>query len=279
MTQSVPRVALTVGTPDQPESLNGAVCKAILSPSEVVRAAPILQIAYRSMSMNRCLLTHRLKKPSALIVIASMMISACSIVGVRTGTEQPPYSVVGGVGEDIELRQYQERLAAKVTLKANSENTERRNAAFSILADYIFGNNRSNAKLTMTSPVAAPILSEKIAMTAPVVTDAGTGGAYTMSFFLPRNITIENAPVPVDPRIELLVVPATKMAALRFNGARDDVRVEEFKAQLLQALTLSEWKIVGKPMAYFYDPPWTIPSLRRNEVTAFVKPINSGHGE
>lgn len=229
--------------------------------------------------MKSILVSQKVKTSTALILGASLLLSACSIVGERSGIEQPPYSLVGSIGENIELRQYQERLVAKVTLGENFESAEKRNAAFSILADYIFGNNRSNAKLAMTSPVEAPISSEKIAMTAPVATEAGVGGAYTMSFFLPRALTIENAPVPVDPRVELVTIPAAKMVALRFSGGRDDARVEGFKAKLMQALNLSEWKIIGEPVAYFYDPPWTVPALRRNEVAVLVKQRASDIGE
>jgi hypothetical protein len=226
----------------------------------------------RTISMSRFFTSHHPKKPCALIVAASMLLSACSIVGVRTGTEQPPYSLIGAVGNDIELREYQERLTARVTLENEETGARKRNAAFLILADYIFGNNRANTKLAMTAPVAAQVSSEKIAMTAPVAADTGADGPYTMSFFLPRTFTLETAPIPVDPRVELVNAPAAMMAALRFSGSRDDQRIDEFKARLLQALNSSEWQTVGKPIAYFYDPPWTIPSFRRNEVAVAVTP-------
>ena len=114
-------------------------------------------------------------------------------------------------------------------------------------------------------------------MTAPVAADTGNDGPYGMSFFLPRNYTPDTAPVPNDPRIELIEVPATKMAALRFSGNRDERSVEVFKAKLLKELTSSDWQVVGEPVAYFYDPPWTIPSMRRNEVAVSVEPKASDH--
>ena len=93
-----------------------------------------------------------------------------------------------------------------------------------------------------------------------------------MSFYLPRTFTLETAPIPLDPRVELVSEPATIMTALRFSGSRDDQRVDEFKARLLLALNSSQWQSVGEPIAYFYDPPWTLPGLRRNEVTVAVNP-------
>lgn len=222
--------------------------------------------------MRRFVISQRTKNPVALIVAASMLLSACSIVGVRTGTEQPPYVLIGSVGNDVELRQYQERLAARVVLENQETGDGRMNAAFSILADYIFGNNRANSKLAMTALVAAQTSSEKIAMTAPVAADASSDGPYTMSFYLPRNFTLDTAPLPIDPRIKLVNEPATIMAALRFSGSRDDQKVDDYKKRLLLTLNSSEWQSVGEPIAYFYDPPWTIPSLRRNEVAVVVIP-------
>ena len=52
----------------------------------------------------------------ALITGLSLFLSACSVLGIRTGTEQPPYALLGSVGGNVELRQYQERLAARVKL-------------------------------------------------------------------------------------------------------------------------------------------------------------------
>ena len=208
----------------------------------------------------------------AVITGLSLFLSACSVLGIRTGTEQPPYALLGSVGSNVELRQYQERLAARVKLNNEGPEVRKRNAAFVILADYIFGSNYAKSKLSMTSPVASQpqTTSEKIAMTAPVSADTSNGEAYTMSFFLPKTITLENAPIPVDDRVELVEVPAKKMAALRFNGNWSEERVDEFKARLLQAIDLSEWQALDEPIAYFYDPPWTIPTLRRNEVVVTV---------
>ncbi len=219
---------------------------------------------------------RRPKTTSFLVLIASMFISACSVVGSRSGTEQPPYSLVGKVGEHVELRQYQDRLAAKVTLEISSDDTQKRNEAFSILADYIFGNNRANSKFAMTAPVSAPASTQKIAMTAPVAANTSNDVPYAMSFFLPSALTLESAPEPNDPRIKLIDMPFTTMAVLRFSGSRGDQRVEEFKMRLLNELSLTEWRVVGEPVAYFYDPPWTISSLRRNEIAVPVSRKTSG---
>jgi hypothetical protein len=39
---------------------------------------------------------------------------------------------------------------------------------------------------------------------------------------------------------------------------------------LLTLLRGTNWKIDGTPTAFFYNPPWTIPFLRRNEISVAV---------
>ena len=78
--------------------------------------------------------------------------------------------------------------------------------------------------------------------------------------------TANEAPVPTDPRVALVGLPAMTVAALRFSGSRDDASVEARTAELVAALGASGWAPVGDASALFYDPPWTIPMFRRNEV-------------
>ena len=42
--------------------------------------------------------------------------------------------------------------------------------------------------------------------------------------------------------------------------------------ELLNAIRTTNWKALGPASAYFYNPPWTIPFLRRNEI---VIPVES----
>lgn len=199
--------------------------------------------------------------------LSSVFLSACSAVGIRSGYEQPPYQIVGR-RDGLEVRRYGARLVAEVTVDGAAE-PDARSQAFRLLAGYIFGGNRARTDVAMTASVAIERRPQQIAMTTPVET-AATGDRLTMRFFLPRRLTLDTAPVPDDPRVQLRVVPGETLAVLRFSGSADEGGVR--RAELLRALDGSPWRATGDPVALFYDPPWTIPYLRRNEVAVQVAP-------
>jgi len=62
------------------------------------------------------------------------------------------------------------------------------------------------------------------------------------------------------------------MAVLRFTGLRGADAIAARQAELLERLESTAWKPIGPPLTWFYDPPWTIPFLRRNEVAVPVAP-------
>jgi DNA gyrase inhibitor GyrI len=80
-------------------------------------------------------------------------------------------------------------------------------------------------------------------------------------------------PTPNDAAVKLVEVPAETVAVLRFTGDRSPDAVASHTADLLRALEDTDWSPTGTPVAWFYDPPWTIPFLRRNEVAVPVTRI------
>lgn len=69
--------------------------------------------------------------------------------------------------------------------------------------------------------------SEKIAMTAPVITaDSGSGSKKEsiMQFVLPAKYTLENAPKPKDPRVSIKELPARKLGVIKFSGNATEER-------------------------------------------------------
>lgn len=204
-------------------------------------------------------------------VIGSTLLAGCSVVGVRSGTEQPKYDVVERIGEGVEVRQYGERIAAQVTVRRGGRSSNE-NAAFGALAGYIFGKNKAQSDIAMTTPVqtAVPGQSEKIAMTSPVATSTNDG-SMTMRFFLPAAYTVDSAPEPLNPNVSVVTVEPETIASLRFTGLRSSANVATHTADLLEYLRDTQWAPVGAPSAFFYDPPWTVPTLRRNEIVVRVE--------
>lgn len=204
----------------------------------------------------------------AVALLSGVLLFACSTVGVRSA-EEPRFSVVAQVGA-VEVRQYAPRLAAETVVDGDEEGT--RNTGFRRLAGYIFGGNRGGTKIEMTAPVAQDAAGEKIAMTAPVAQSRDAAGRWRIRFFMPSGQTLATLPQPNDPSVVLVTVPAETYAVLRFTGIPSANAVASHTATLVAALEGSAWRPVGAPVAWFYDPPWTLPPLRRNEVAVPVSP-------
>jgi hypothetical protein len=205
-------------------------------------------------------------------VMSGLLLAACSVVGLREGTEEPHFSVVARVGA-VEIRQYGPRIAAETAVADDEEGA--RSVGFRRLAGYIFGANQGGTKIAMTAPVAQQGAGTKIAMTAPVGQAQNADGAWVIRFYMPAEWTLALLPQPRDPLVHLVQVPGETMAVLRFSGDRGPKAVEERQAALLKALDGSGWHADGAAMAWFYDPPWTLPWLRRNEVAVQVERKNT----
>lgn len=193
--------------------------------------------------------------------------SVLSIVGIRVGTEEPPHTS-RRLTDAVEIRRYEPRIAAQTVVDADEE--QARQEGFRRLARYIFGGNGGNQQVAMTAPVSqSPKGSQKIAMTAPVSSTPGSDG-WVVRFFMPAEWTMDTLPKPDDERVTLTEVPAETVAVLRFSGGRGRDDVAPQMAALESALRAHDIGILSEPMAWFYDPPWTLPPLRRNEVVVVV---------
>ncbi len=202
-----------------------------------------------------------------MALLSGLLLSACSVIGVRT-TAEPKYQVVDRVGP-AEIRAYGPRLAAE-TLVGGGE-VAARGAGFQKLAGYIFGANQRREKIDMTAPVSRSPGPETIAMTAPVDQSQGADGRWRIRFFMPPGYTADTVPVPTDPAVRIATVPPQTVAVLRYSGTTSAAAVRSENARLLQALGGGRWRAAGAPMAWFYDPPWTLPPLRRNEAVVPVE--------
>ena len=181
--------------------------------------------------------------------------------------EEPDYQVVQKIG-DIEVRQYAPYVVAEVTVPGPAD--EAGNAAFRILAGYIFGKNKGEKKLEMTAPVtqtpapsATPV---KLEMTAPVTQSAAAAGGYVVQFVLPKDVTLATAPEPLDSRVTLREVPATKRAVIRYSGFWSESNYKEHLAKLQEALRAADLAWTGEAVYSRYDAPYTPWFMRRNEI-------------
>ena len=142
-------------------------------------------------------------------VFGQLVQAGGTVVGIRSGTEEPPFTVERRLG-DVEIRRYGPRIAAETTVDADEDAA--RNEGFRRLARYIFGGNTSKTKIAMTAPVAQQ-QGEKIAMTAPVAAQRDAADQWVIRFFMPADRTLDSLPIPEDDRVRLVNDAPERVAA------------------------------------------------------------------
>jgi len=71
---------------------------------------------------------------------------------------------------------------------------------------------------------------------------------------------------PNNPAVTLREVPASNYAVIRFSGFAGEDKIARKTADLMAWLDSKSITPTGKPQLARYNPPWTLPFLRRNEV-------------
>lgn len=167
--------------------------------------------------------------------------------------------------EGYEIRRYEPYVIAE-TAQAGTRQ-ESLSSGFNELFRYISGNNVSRAKIEMAAPVlqSAEPDGRKIPMSAPVL-KYGDGGSRMIAFVLPPGSTIDGLPLPKSAAVQLRVVPAHKVAVITFSGYATEDTIRENTAKLFAALERDGKKARKAPQIALYNPPWTPPFMRRNEV-------------
>ena len=186
--------------------------------------------------------------------------------GAAMATEEPKYSVESEA-EHYEIRKYDVTLVAETKIEAGFDDAG--NQAFRVLADYIFGNNKSKTKLAMTAPVTQQPPPEKIAqkikMTAPV-NQLKTLGGFLVQFTMPAGFTLENIPEPNDARVQLRMIPPRRIAVYRYSGSWSESRYNEKLADFRKELQKNGVHTTSEPIFARFNSPFMPWFLRRNEI-------------
>ncbi|WP_223177884.1 SOUL family heme-binding protein [Pseudohalioglobus sediminis] len=174
-------------------------------------------------------------------VLMSLILGSASANAI----EEPEYEVVELIGE-VEIREYAPRIVAVTTLASNSDTT----GGFRRLADYIFGGNSAGKSIAMTAPV-----EETLGVPEPL-----------MAFTMPAEYTMAELPEPDNEAVTLREVDARTVAVTQFSGWATAGRVARAERELREALAQRDITVTGAATLNQYNPPWTLPFLRRNEV-------------
>jgi effector-binding domain-containing protein len=207
-----------------------------------------------------------MRKKMVWIVIPAIVILGAVMWGpVVSNVEEPKYSVIES-HDPIEIRDYAPKIIAQTDV--TGERNEAISQGFRVIADYIFGNNISAQKVSQKIEMTAPVLqqqSETIAMTAPVLQE-GTGNSWSVAFVMPDAYTMETLPKPNNDLVKIINVPEKRFAVIRFTGLASDTSLQNQTEKLKSFIKAHDLKAVSGPAYAFYNPPWTLPFMRRNEV-------------
>ncbi|MCY4052216.1 MAG: heme-binding protein [Gammaproteobacteria bacterium] len=213
--------------------------------------------------------THILASFMAFFISISM--SGCSMFG-GPAAEEPLFTVVTEQ-DNFQIRNYETYTIAETVVDETFHSATQ--TAFNRLFDYISGANKNASKIEMTAPVL--VIPQGIAMISSTqsnqsqptqesgIMDQSQQG-WTIAFVLPQGMNTSNSPKPLDTRIRLIDVPERQVATLQFSGRLRTAPVELHRAKLAAWLDgqgmdhQGDWRVAG------YNPPWTLPALRRNEI-------------
>ncbi len=202
------------------------------------------------------------QQPGAWLARIVTLLSLAMLPLASHAVEEPAFTTVKSF-PTFEIRQYGGYTVAEVIVDETAEDAG--NRAFPILAGYIFGKNKGERKLAMTAPVTQTAAPLKMEMTAPVTQSAAKGGML-VQFVLPADITMDNAPEPLDSRVMLRAVPPKRVAVIRYSGFWSDANYNKHLRELQDGLRAAgiAWK--GEPVLSRYDGPMTPWFMRRNEI-------------
>ena len=200
--------------------------------------------------------------------------------GMAMAVEEPKFEVTLKDGS-CEVRRYAPVIVAETYAEGDMDAASRQ--GFKLIADYIFGNNqlvgtaatKASEKIAMTAPVTAePVpASGKISMTAPVTAEPVAGAAsmasatqWRIHFVMPGEYSMQTLPTPNNDAVKLRAMPARTFAVLSYSGFNTAARVQEKTDELTLWMKSKNLQSVGAPKLARYDPPWTLPMWRRNEI-------------
>ncbi len=217
-----------------------------------------------------------------MLLSGVLLTSTLLISGAAMATEEPDYTVLSKT-ENFELRRYEKQLVAQTWVSGDQNAASR--TGFKVLAGYIFGDNTApsgeSSKISMTAPVAMKFearqsatkkngASQKIAMTAPVSIkqehQQQNDGKWRVQFTMPSQYSMQTLPKPNNPDITIIEVPPQTYGVIKFSGLAGTEKVAAKTAELQSWMQMQKLTIIGTPELARYNPPWTLPFMRRNEV-------------
>lgn len=186
------------------------------------------------------------------------------------GLVGPEYTVISE-NEGYEIREYvgydvASTSMSKVGEPYSMDDITKGGAAFNALAAYLFGANDEGKIMEMTTPVSTTSVGE-------------------MRFYLKGDGGVTDFPQPLSPEgtfneqgvVKIVEVPPARLAVAKFTGFVTEGEVSRQKDALLSRLSMDGVEVdtphgtIIPHIIFQYNPPYTIPIVRRNEIAIPVR--------
>lgn len=201
-----------------------------------------------------------------LALLTALFLQGCSVFGISS-VETLEYSVLEE-DENFTIRQYDQYWVARTIMPGDYKKST--SEGFNLLFAYISGKNSREEKIAMTSPVLQRKEGEKIRMTSPVIQQK-QGDGWMMEFVLPVRFKGKSPPQALDPQVSVVRVEGYRAAALLYSGSLNEEKYQQKTAELLDMVNKKGLQTISMPFSAGYNPPWTLPFFRRNEVLVKIK--------
>lgn len=213
-------------------------------------------------------------------------LAALMFGGAAMAVEEPKFQVLAQEGR-FELRQYAPLIVAETWVEGDMDAASSK--GFRAIADYIFGNNtapqtQQSSKIAMTAPVTLEPQGQptQLAMTAPVTVEPAPDAPgwvaaqrWRVQFVMPSQYTLAALPQPNSAAVTLREVPGKTMAVATYSGFNTNSRIQTETQALLGWMQTRQLVAAGPAQLARYDPPWTLPIWRRNEIQIEIKAAGS----
>ncbi|KAM3288276.1 heme-binding-like protein, chloroplastic isoform X1 [Capsicum chacoense] len=180
--------------------------------------------------------------------------------------------------DQYEIREVEPYFVAEVTMPSKyGFDFNGASQSFNTLAEYLFGKNTKKESMAMTTPVITRRTQsegERMEMTTPVITKrAEDQEKWRMSFVMPSKYG-SDLPLPKDSSVTIKEVPRKTVAVVAFSGFVNDEDVKARESRLRAALKGdAEFNVKDGALVEVaqYNPPFTLPFTRRNEISLEVE--------
>ncbi|MFT5484208.1 MAG: hypothetical protein ACI9GW_002871 [Halieaceae bacterium] len=179
-----------------------------------------------------------------------IFIALMGLSSMAHSIEEPAYTLIDTI-DDVEIRQYSPVIQAVTSLPDSAES----GSGFRRLAGFIFGGNDAKHEIAMTAPVQETLGTER----------------PEMAFTMPGSYTLDTLPIPDDDGVRLMEIPQRTVAVIAFSGWATRSKIDRYTEKLTRIVESHNLEQASVLMLNQYNPPWTPPFMRRNEVMLEIK--------